>query len=107
MRYLARALSRVSPCAFLPSALLILMPVAGADVAAAACPLATDKNGNFSPAEHVRCLREEAERGDMLSQHQLGLAYLVGDATPQDYEEQNGFVALLIKVTRRRSSSLR
>jgi hypothetical protein len=62
------------------------MAIAGADVAAA-CPVATDKDGNFSPAEHVRCLREEAERGDMLSQHSLGLAYLVGDATPQDYEE--------------------
>jgi uncharacterized protein len=80
MRYLARVLSGV------PWALLLLVGITGADVAQA-CPIATDKNGNFSPSEHIRCLREEAEQGDMLSQHSLGLAYAVGDAIPQDYEE--------------------
>jgi TPR repeat protein len=89
MRYLARMLSGVSLYASLPSALLILMTVAGADVADL-CLLAPDKNGNYSPAEsakYVRCLREKAEQGDMFSQHELGLLYSVGDLTPQDYEE--------------------
>lgn len=65
----------------------LLMVIAGAEVAVAACPLAVDSAGNYSPAEHVRCLREAAEKGRVLSQHLLGLSYFVGDETPQDYQE--------------------
>jgi TPR repeat protein len=67
-------------------ALVILMAVAGVDIANA-CPVVTDKNGNYSPAEHVRCLHEAAEQGDMVSQHLLGSVYFIGDEAPQDYEE--------------------
>jgi TPR repeat protein len=65
---------------------LALLSAAGASVAEA-CPLATDNKGNYSPTEHIRCLRQAAEQGDFLSQHLLGMAYFVGDETPQDYDE--------------------
>jgi len=66
-------------------ALLLLVGATGAD-ANAAC-LAADKNGNYSATEHVRCLREEAERGEIISQYVLGLFYYNGDGIPRDYEE--------------------
>jgi uncharacterized protein len=68
-----------------PWALLLLVGVMKADVSHAC--VAADKNGNYSATEHVRCLREEAERGEIISQYVLGLFYYNGDGIPQDYEE--------------------
>jgi uncharacterized protein len=65
---------------------LVLLAIAGAGVAEA-CPLATDSKGNYWPAENIRCLRQAAEQGDILSQHSLGMEYFVGDETSQDYGE--------------------
>ena len=62
------------------SLLWLLVSVAGTD-ATYACPPGP------SPAEHIRCLCEKAERGDMSSQYLLGSAYFVGIETPQNYEE--------------------
>jgi TPR repeat protein len=64
----------------------LLMVIAGAEVAVA-CPLAVDNAGNYSPAEHVRCLRQAAEEGDAISQDLLAQSYFNGDETPRDYEE--------------------
>jgi TPR repeat protein len=61
-------------------ALLLLVGITGAGVANACHP-------NLSPAEHIRCLCDEAEHGDMLSQYLLGSAYFVGIETPRDYEQ--------------------
>ena len=61
-------------------ALLLMVGTTGAGVANACPP-------DLSPAEHIRCLCEEAEHGDMLSQYLLGSAYFVGIETPRDYEE--------------------
>ena len=58
----------------------LLVGVAGTD-AAYACPAGS------SPAEHIRCLCEKAERGDVSSQYLLGTAYFVGIETPQNYED--------------------
>jgi hypothetical protein len=79
-------------------ALLLIVGITGAGVANACPP-------DLSPAEHIRCLCDEAEHGDMLSQCLLGSAYFVGIETPRDYEQAaNGIVELLIKDTQGRSS---
>jgi TPR repeat protein len=58
----------------------LLVGVAGTE-AAYACP------SGSSPAEHIRCLCEKADRGDTPSQYLLGSAYFVGIETPQNYKE--------------------
>jgi TPR repeat protein len=63
-----------------PWALLLLVGVAGGAVANACAP-------GVSPGEHIRCLCEKAEHGDMSSQYLLGSAYFVGIETPQNYDE--------------------
>jgi uncharacterized protein len=44
--------------------------------------------GDYSPAEHVQCLRQQAEQGDANAQYLLGLFYMiVEEPLTQDYEE--------------------
>jgi hypothetical protein len=79
-------------------ALLLLVGITGAGVANACPP-------DLSPAEHLRCLCDEAEHGDMLCNIYLVLLTLLELKHRKTINKlQNGIVELLIKGTQRRSS---
>jgi TPR repeat protein len=67
------------------AAWIMVVAVAGAAVAAPC--VASDDRGQYSATEHVRCLRQEADQGDSISQYLLGAMYLLGQGVPQDYAE--------------------
>jgi TPR repeat protein len=90
MRALATvcATRALAACATLRAVLAAwLMLVAAAGTAVAEPCMAADDRGQYSATEHVRCLRQEADQGNDLSQYLLGAMYLVGQGVPQDYAE--------------------
>jgi hypothetical protein len=64
-------------------ACLIAATMAGA---AAAEPCIADEAAGTYSAEHLLCLRQEADQGDFVSQYLLGV-YQLGQGTLQDYDE--------------------
>jgi uncharacterized protein len=66
-------------------AFIMLLDMAG--IAVAEPCIAADEKGQYSPIEHVRCLRQRAEQGDVIAQYLLGSVYLLGQGVTQDYAE--------------------
>jgi TPR repeat protein len=73
--------------ALLAAVMAFLVVLVVGRTASYAC-LAVDDKGNYSPTEHVHCLRQEADQGSIISQVLLGHFYKLGDkGVPQDFAE--------------------